>query len=390
MMGFPCLRLDGDFFASCDHRTGNLVVKLNEARRVRAHRRRQGRAVRAQRPPVPRVGEHPGCASPGAGRGCLDEALRCSAERRVARPRLPRTLVDARTRTSARHASTACMRRARRERTAQSRRTLLLRTRRRPFCYFHDNHNGDGRISLWCPTLPGVQEELVTAEPERFFRPPPSASGTFSTWLGVYLDTTGTNRVDWKEISHPRGRISARGSSRARGETQRGSAGLAEVDDTRSKNATAVSVNLLHKRDLSTRLSPRATRFSECHSAVQTVVQIMRARTLCARNYFRDSERSGLRECGMADVGRVGTLGGVDVALSLATDLGTGQPMEHGLRTCWLSLAASEALGLDAATRSCVYYVALLRFVGCTSDASETAVLAAATMWRSTPRWHRC
>jgi hypothetical protein len=32
MMGFPCLRLDGDFFASCDHRTGELVVKLDEAR----------------------------------------------------------------------------------------------------------------------------------------------------------------------------------------------------------------------------------------------------------------------------------------------------------------------------------------------------------------------
>jgi hypothetical protein len=32
MMGFPCLRLDGDFFASCDHRTGFLVVKLDEQR----------------------------------------------------------------------------------------------------------------------------------------------------------------------------------------------------------------------------------------------------------------------------------------------------------------------------------------------------------------------
>jgi HD-GYP domain-containing protein (c-di-GMP phosphodiesterase class II) len=64
------------------------------------------------------------------------------------------------------------------------------------------------------------------------------------------------------------------------------------------------------------------------------------------------------------------------VALSLATDLGTGQPLEHGLRTCWLSLAASEALGLDTAARSCVFYVALLRFLGCTSDAAETAVLA--------------
>ncbi len=75
------------------------------------------------------------------------------------------------------------------------------------------------------------------------------------------------------------------------------------------------------------------------------------------------------------DAGR-GRLAELTVALSLASDLGTGQPMEHGLRTCWLSLAAAEALGLDPATRSAVYYVALLRFIGCTSDASETAVLA--------------
>jgi hypothetical protein len=31
MMGFPCLRLAGDFFASCDRRTGDLIVKLDEA-----------------------------------------------------------------------------------------------------------------------------------------------------------------------------------------------------------------------------------------------------------------------------------------------------------------------------------------------------------------------
>ena len=32
MMGFPCLRLDGDFFASCDPHTGNLIIKLDAAR----------------------------------------------------------------------------------------------------------------------------------------------------------------------------------------------------------------------------------------------------------------------------------------------------------------------------------------------------------------------
>ena len=49
---------------------------------------------------------------------------------------------------------------------------------KRPVCYYHDHH-GDGRVSLWCPAPPGVLEELVAAEPERFFEPPPSASGVF-------------------------------------------------------------------------------------------------------------------------------------------------------------------------------------------------------------------
>ncbi|MBE8525422.1 hypothetical protein ILP97_49450 [Amycolatopsis sp. H6(2020)] len=32
MMGFPCLRRSGAFFASCDHRTGDLIVKLSRDR----------------------------------------------------------------------------------------------------------------------------------------------------------------------------------------------------------------------------------------------------------------------------------------------------------------------------------------------------------------------
>lgn len=64
------------------------------------------------------------------------------------------------------------------------------------------------------------------------------------------------------------------------------------------------------------------------------------------------------------------------IALSLATDLGTGQPLEHGLRTCLLSLSAGRSLGLGGAELSSVFHVALLRFAGCTSDASEMAVVA--------------
>ena len=71
---------------------------------------------------------------------------------------------------------------------------------KRPLCYFHDHHNDD-RMSLWCPAPPGVQEELVTGEPERFFKPPMSAKGTFAEWLGVFLDTSGERAVDWDEIA---------------------------------------------------------------------------------------------------------------------------------------------------------------------------------------------
>lgn len=60
-------------------------------------------------------------------------------------------------------------------------------------------------------------------------------------------------------------------------------------------------------------------------------------------------------------------------AVSLATDLGTGQPMEHSVRTCRLSMAVADELGLDARTVADVYYVALLRFLGCTADAPEMA-----------------
>ena len=72
---------------------------------------------------------------------------------------------------------------------------------RRPVCYYHDNHHGESRVSLWCPAPPGVPEELVSVEPERFFRPPVSARGTFSGWLGVFLDLPGEHSVDWNEIA---------------------------------------------------------------------------------------------------------------------------------------------------------------------------------------------
>lgn len=73
---------------------------------------------------------------------------------------------------------------------------------KRPIAYFHDeDFQGDGRVTLWCPAPPGVQEELVATEPERFFAPTPSSSGVFKDWVGVFLDSSGGTAVDWAEVA---------------------------------------------------------------------------------------------------------------------------------------------------------------------------------------------
>jgi HD-GYP domain-containing protein (c-di-GMP phosphodiesterase class II) len=60
-------------------------------------------------------------------------------------------------------------------------------------------------------------------------------------------------------------------------------------------------------------------------------------------------------------------------ALSLATDLGMGLPMEHVLRQCLISLRLAEHMSLDEADRGVVYYASLLAWVGCHVDAYEQA-----------------
>ncbi len=63
-------------------------------------------------------------------------------------------------------------------------------------------------------------------------------------------------------------------------------------------------------------------------------------------------------------------------AISLATDLGTGQPHGHGLRTAVLAVALGRELGLDDDAVADVQRVALLRFLGCTGEASDAARMA--------------
>ena len=62
-------------------------------------------------------------------------------------------------------------------------------------------------------------------------------------------------------------------------------------------------------------------------------------------------------------------------ALSLATDLGTGQPLEHALRTAVLAVRLGELAGASPEELADAYYVALLHASGCTSNGHEATLL---------------
>src|SRR5215211_6604122 len=59
--------------------------------------------------------------------------------------------------------------------------------------------------------------------------------------------------------------------------------------------------------------------------------------------------------------------------LSLGTDLGLGQPMEHVLRQCLIALRLADRLDLVEDERAVLYYTAPLAYVGCHVDAHEQA-----------------
>src|SRR6476620_4631545 len=59
--------------------------------------------------------------------------------------------------------------------------------------------------------------------------------------------------------------------------------------------------------------------------------------------------------------------------LSLGTDLGLGQPMEHMIRACLIALRLADLFELDSPGRVAVYYSGLLAWVGCHTDAYEQA-----------------
>ena len=80
------------------------------------------------------------------------------------------------------------------ERPSHGAPTWFVRDKSTFVTFWQHGHHANDFPHLWCAAPPGVQEEMVAAEPERFFRPPYVGG---RGWLGVRLDVD----VDWDEIA---------------------------------------------------------------------------------------------------------------------------------------------------------------------------------------------
>ena len=62
-------------------------------------------------------------------------------------------------------------------------------------------------------------------------------------------------------------------------------------------------------------------------------------------------------------------------ALSFALDLVEGQPEGHTVRSCLIGMKVADRLGLDAESRSALFYALLLKDAGCSSNSSRMSTL---------------
>lgn len=73
----------------------------------------------------------------------------------------------------------------------------------------------------------------------------------------------------------------------------------------------------------------------------------------------------------MTDAGKGVRLAELVAALSLATDLGLGQPQQHIICQTLIATRVAELEGLSDDERAAIFYVSLLAWVGCVADAHE-------------------
>ena len=85
------------------------------------------------------------------------------------------------------------------------------------FVIFADNHHDDGNLAVWLPVPIGMQEDLIEAEPDIFFRPPYVGH---RGWVGIGLahisdeELTSFIREAWTLIA-PKRLLKTQGSDHA-------------------------------------------------------------------------------------------------------------------------------------------------------------------------------
>ncbi len=79
------------------------------------------------------------------------------------------------------------------ERLSHGTPTFFVRDRTAFVYAWLEGHHDNAFPHLWCAAGPGVQEVLIKAEPEHFFRPPYVGH---RGWVGVRLD----REVGWDEV----------------------------------------------------------------------------------------------------------------------------------------------------------------------------------------------
>ncbi len=79
------------------------------------------------------------------------------------------------------------------ERLSHGTPTFFIREKKTLVSVWEDHHETTG-IYMWCPAPPGVQEELIEQDPDRFFRP---AYVGHRGWVGMHLNVD----PDWDEVT---------------------------------------------------------------------------------------------------------------------------------------------------------------------------------------------
>jgi hypothetical protein len=76
--------------------------------------------------------------------------------------------------------------------------------RKKVFAMFANNHHNDGHIAVWLPAPFGIQEMLIAASPEKYFKPPYVG---VRGWVGVELARVSDEELDfhlrqaWRQIA---------------------------------------------------------------------------------------------------------------------------------------------------------------------------------------------